>query len=157
MCYKVFMWRTENLFSYSLSRKLKFRVLIMGQFLFKCSIWMRLFIWKRDCYPQSTDEEIEFSSHSLQAVGLTFEAKQSAPENVSTTMNSWLLFKENRWCGGNILGSDGRRINSAGLTCREKSPCSEIYNEAEKVVGLESDSVLWPWASQLEMMKGDIF
>lgn len=60
----------------------------MGQFLFKCFIWMRLFIWKRDCYPQSTDEEIEFSSHSLQAVGLTFEAKQSAPENVSTTMNS---------------------------------------------------------------------
>ena len=31
----------------------------MGQFLFKCFIWMRLFIWKRDCYPQSTDEEIE--------------------------------------------------------------------------------------------------
>ena len=53
------MRRTENLFSYSLSRKLKFRVLIMGQFLFKCFIWMRLFIWKRDCYPQSTDEEIE--------------------------------------------------------------------------------------------------
>lgn len=31
----------------------------MGQFLFKCFIWMRLFIWKRDSYPQSTDEEIE--------------------------------------------------------------------------------------------------
>lgn len=157
MSYKVFMWRTENLSSYSLSRKyllspyygpVSVQVFYMDEVVYmEERLLSSIYRWGN-----------WITSHSLQAVGPTFEAKQSAPENVSTTMNSWFLFKENRWCGGNILGSDGGRINnSAGLTCREKCPCSEIYNEAERVVGLGSDSVLWHWASQLEMMKGDIF
>lgn len=49
---------------------------------------MRLFVWKREYYPQSADEEMSYISQ-LTSVGLAFEAKQSASENVLlTTMNS---------------------------------------------------------------------
>lgn len=37
----------------------KYWVLTMGQFPFKCFIWMSSSLCKRDCYPEIIDEEIE--------------------------------------------------------------------------------------------------
>lgn len=118
-------------------------VLTMGQFLFKCFIWMRLLIWKRDLssiYRWGN----WITSHSLQAVGPTFEDKQSCSRECIFNYHELMISTRRKqvvW--RNILGSDGGKIIVVFQPCREKCPCSEIYNEAERVAGLGSDSVLW--------------
>lgn len=78
----------------------------MGQFLFKCFIWMSSSLWNRDCYLEIIDEKIELYL-SLQVVGPALKPKQSAPENVfSIAMYSGILLRENNYYGRRILGSD---------------------------------------------------
>ena len=135
MSYKVTMRRTENLSSYSLSKKYLLSP-YYGPVSVQVFLWMRLFIWKRDCYPQSTDEEIE-----LHLTAYKQWIQHLKPSSLLQRMYLQLPgthdFHSKQVVWRNILGSDGGRINNSVF-----SPAGKNVPAAERVVGLGSDSVL---------------
>lgn len=59
-CYSFQVKDCENLFFSHSVKKKKMLSAYSGPVLFKCFIWMSSCLWKRDCYPQFTVEEIVF-------------------------------------------------------------------------------------------------
>lgn len=96
MTYRVFMRRTENLSSYSLSRKYLLSP-YYGPVSVQVFLWMRLFIWNRDCYPQPTDEEIEL--HLTAYKQWVQHLKPSSLLQCIFKYHELMISTQNRWCG----------------------------------------------------------